>query len=187
MDFTLHLRRLDTEKETDLDAVRERSRIVDLEIGTAMQEVHRFQSIILRLTQEKAGLKEEEDQIHSRYQQRRDEIHEIEKKELRKRKETAGAEVEIFKSDKSVARRIPKAPRFTPRIRCFLQHPFAVEEHDIGECYYFHTISNPDRIKLLVGQHRCFGCFLPTTLVTHELNQCRHPRYCLICKNPEHH
>ena len=80
MDFTLHLRRLDTEKETDLDAVRERSRIVDLEIGTAMQEVHRFQSIILRLTQEKAGLKEEEDQIHSRYQQRRDEIHEIEKR-----------------------------------------------------------------------------------------------------------
>ena len=187
MDFTLHLRRLDTEKETDLEAVRERSRIVDLEIGTAMQEVHRFQSIILRLTQEKAGLKEEEDQIHSRYQQRRDEIHEIEKKELRKRKETAGAEVEIFKSDKSVARRIPKAPRFTPRIRCFLQHPFAVEEHDIGECYYFLTMSNPDRVKLLVGQHRCFGCFQPTALVTHELNKCPHPRYCLMCKSPDHH
>ena len=37
-----------------------------------MQEVHRFQNVIVRLTQEEAGLKEEEAQIHSRYQQRRD-------------------------------------------------------------------------------------------------------------------
>ena len=187
MDFTLHLRRLDAEKETELDTVRERSRVIDLEIGTAMREVHRFQSAILRLTQEKANLKEEEDQIHSRYQHQRDKLDEVEKEELRQRKENAGAEVGIFKPDTSVARRIPKAPRFAPRIRCFVQHPFNMEEHDVGECYYFLTMSNPDRIKLLTGQHRCFGCFLPTTLVTHELNQCRHPRYCLICKNPEHH
>ena len=58
MDFTLHLRR----KQTELDTVRERSRVIDLEIGTAMREVHRFQSAILRLTQEKTNLKEEEDQ-----------------------------------------------------------------------------------------------------------------------------
>ena len=28
-----------------------------------------------------------------------------------------------------------------------------MEEHDIGECYYFLTMSNPDRVKLLVGRH----------------------------------
>ena len=47
MDYTQHLRRLDTEKETELDIVRERSRAIDLEIGTAMREVHRFQSLII--------------------------------------------------------------------------------------------------------------------------------------------
>ena len=99
-----------------------------------MQEVHRFQNVIVQLTQEETGLKEEEDQIHSRYRQRRDDLHEREKLDLRKRKENVGAEVEVFKPDKSVARRIPKAPRFTPVIRCFPTHPFAVEEHDIGEC-----------------------------------------------------
>ena len=87
MDFTLHLLRLDTEKETELDTVRERSRVIDLEIGTAMREVHRFQSAILRLTQEKANFKEEEDQIHSRYHQRRDELHETKKEKLRQRNE----------------------------------------------------------------------------------------------------
>ena len=87
-----------------------------------MQEVHRFQNVIVRLTQEEAGLKEEEAQIHSRYQQRRDDLHEREKMDLRKRKENVGAEVEVFKSDTSVARRIPKAPRFTPVIRCFPTH-----------------------------------------------------------------
>ena len=50
MDFNVHLRRLDTEKETELDTVREYSRVIDLEIGTAMREVHHFQSAILRLT-----------------------------------------------------------------------------------------------------------------------------------------
>ena len=50
MNFNVHLRRLDTEKETELDTVRECTRVIDLEIGTAMREVHHFQSAILRLT-----------------------------------------------------------------------------------------------------------------------------------------
>ena len=79
MNFNVHLRRLDTEKETELDTVRECTRVIDLEIGTAMREVHHFQSAILRLSQEKADLKDEEDQIHSRYQKRPDELNEIKK------------------------------------------------------------------------------------------------------------
>ena len=152
-----------------------------------MQEVHRFQNVIVRLTQEEAGLKEEEAQIHSRYQQRRDDLHEREKMDLRKRKENVGAEVEVFKSDTSVARRIPKAPRFTPVIRCFPTHPFAVEEHDIGECYAFLTMSNPDLVKLFVDQHRCFGCFQSSSIVAHGLKQCPHLRYCIMYKSPDHH
>ena len=187
MDYSQRLRRLETEKDTDLAALREMAQVKDLEIGTAIREVHRFQTIIVKLTQEKADLKAEEDAIHSRYQHQRDELHETEKKELRQRKENVGVQVEVFKNDTSVARKIPKAPRFTPRIRCFLQHPFSMEEHDIGECYYFLTMSNPDRVKMMVGQHRCFGCFQPSALVMHELSRCPHPRYCLMCRTPDHH
>ena len=68
-----------------LATLRDLAQVKDLEIGTAIREVHGFQTIIVKLTQEKADLKTEEDAVHSRYEQRRDELHELEKVELRQR------------------------------------------------------------------------------------------------------
>jgi hypothetical protein len=82
---------------------------------------------------------------------------------------------------------IPLAPRFTPGKRCFLRHPLSIEEHDLRECYFFSAMSNPDRVKLPTNQHRCFGCFQPTALVTHELNRCPHTHYCAMYRTPDHH
>jgi len=185
MDYEQHLRRLDTEEETELSDLRSRVNVVDHEIEKAMQEVRRFQNTIVRLTLKKANMREEQDAIHGKFKYQRDELHKQEKLELRQRQATVGKEVEIIGAE--VARRIPTAPRFTPRARCFLQHPFEVEEHDVRECFVFLTTSNPDRIKLLTRQHRCYGCFQPTALVVHELKDCQHPRYCAICRSPDHH
>jgi hypothetical protein len=185
MDYEQRLRRLDTEETTELADLRARVNVVDREIETAMHEVRRSQNAIVRLTLRKAGMKEEEDAIHGKFKYRRDELHQQEKAELRQRQAAIGKEVEIASAE--VARRIPKAPRFTPEIKCFLKHPLLVEEHDVGDCYFFLSMSNPDRVKLLVDQHRCFGCFMPTAIVTHELNRCPHRRYCAMCKTPEHH
>ena len=186
MDYSQRLRRLETEKDTDLTAIRELAQIKELEIGTAIREVHRFQNVIIKLTQEKDHLKRQEDAIHQRYAQQRDELHKLEMSELRERRTNVGMQMEVVKAG-TVSRRIPRAPKFTPVIRCFLKHPFAVEEHDVGECYLFLTTSNPDRVRILIKQHRCFGCFLPSALVTHEVNKCPHPRYCAVCKTADHH
>jgi hypothetical protein len=53
MDYLQRLRRLDTEENTDLADVRTRVQVLDLEMETAMYEVHRFQNIIILLTQKK--------------------------------------------------------------------------------------------------------------------------------------
>jgi hypothetical protein len=64
--------------------------------------------------------------------------------EVRQRQSNVGSEMELVGCGGAVARRIPKALRFTPVLQCILQHPFTVEEHDEGECYIYLTISNPD-------------------------------------------
>jgi hypothetical protein len=185
MDYEQRLRRLDTEENTELSDLRARVNLVDSEIETARHEVRRSQNAIVRLTLKKAGMKEEEDAIHGKFKYRCDELHKQEKMELRQRQATIGKEVQIVGAE--VARKIPKAPRFTPRIKCFLRHPFQVEDHDVGECYYFLTMSNPDRVNVLTAQHRCYGCFQLTALVVHEQNKCQHPLYCAMCRTPDHH
>jgi hypothetical protein len=187
MDYVQRLRQLDTEETTELTDLREHGRVLDREIETAMNEVRRAQNVIVRLTQKKASLKEAEEAVHRRFKQQRDDLHEREKMELRRRQANGKMEVELVGRGGTVARRIPAAPPHTPRLRCFLQHLLVVEEHDLHECYVFLTMSNPDRVKLFTTQHRCFGCFLPTALVAHELNRCPHRRYCAICKTPDHH
>ena len=124
--------------------------------------------------------------IHHHYAQQRDELHELEMSKLRKRQANVGMQLDVVKAG-TVSRRIPRAPKFTPVIRCFLKHPFIVEENDIEECYLFLTTSNPDRVRILVEQHRCFGCPQNSALVTHELNQCPHLRYCAVSKTADHH
>ena len=120
------------------------AQIKELEIRTAIREVHRFQNIIIKLTQEKDDLKKEEDAIHHRYAQQRDELHELEMSELRERRTNVGMQLEVVKAG-TVSRRIPRAPKFTPVIRCFLKHPFIVEEHDVGECYL--SLPRPTQIE----------------------------------------
>ena len=63
MDYSQRLRRLETEKDMDLTTLRELAQVKELEIGTAIREVHRFQNII-KLTQEKDDMKKEEYAIH---------------------------------------------------------------------------------------------------------------------------
>ena len=58
MDYSQRLRRLETEKDTDLSTLRKLAQVNELEIGTAIREVHRFQNIIIKLTQEKGDLKQ---------------------------------------------------------------------------------------------------------------------------------
>jgi hypothetical protein len=96
-----------------------------------------------------------------------------------------GREVEVFARGGEVARRVPVAPRFTPRIPCFLQH-IPTEENTIEQCYFFLTMSNPDRVRLLTRHRRCFGCFLASAVVNHELKNCPERLYCAICKSPAH-
>jgi hypothetical protein len=135
------------EENTELTPVREGAQLIDLEIETAMHEINRLQNIIVRFTEKSTNLKEKDDAIQSRYKQRRDDLHESEKGDFRQRRQTVGTGVELVSQAKiAVTRRIPRAQRFRPVIRCFLQNPFAVEEHDLGEYYLFLTMSGPDRV-----------------------------------------
>ena len=74
------------------------AQIKELEIGTAIREVHRFQNVIIKLTQEKDHLKRQEDAIHQRYAQQRDELHKLEMSELRERRTNVGLQLEVVKA-----------------------------------------------------------------------------------------
>ena len=79
------------------------------------------------------------------------------------------------------------APRYTPSIRCFAKHAWETESHYVNECQLFLSLSNRERIRLLVSDHRCFGCFLPSSVADHELVDCPHDRYCSRCDSTTHH
>jgi hypothetical protein len=57
MDYIQRLCRLDTEENTELTGLGGRVQLLDLENETAMNEVRRFQNVIVKLTQMKANLK----------------------------------------------------------------------------------------------------------------------------------
>ena len=76
-----------------------------------------------------------------------------------------------------------QAPASTPSIRCFMVHPIKVESHHVDECHYYLSLTNEERATLLIKQLRCFGCFMPSVVVDHEVGNCPHPKRCNKCQS----
>jgi hypothetical protein len=106
--------------------------------------------------------------------------------ELRQRQATIGKEVEVIARGGEVAGGFLRP--HDSLLRSGVSYSmFEVEEHDVGECYLFLTMSNPNRVKLLNNHHRCFGCLQGSVIVNNELKECPHRRYSAICKTPDRH
>ena len=74
-------------------------------------------------------------------------------------------------------------PLHTPVRPCFLPIHQKKRGHcklSIPDCEEFMTLTNPERMKLLFKQHRCFGCFLPVAVAGHlTLAEC--PQSPVLC------
>lgn len=171
--------------ENQLHLVQARKEAVDV--------IYAHQRVVLRLNEEIAQGAEDlvNVQVHYRAEREKmlsgfvgDLLRNIREKEVT---ENVHVTVPIPDAPKYVV------PRHTPTIRCFL--PEHLEKPGsyrctlkIAECEEFMTLTNQDRLELLFTQHRCFGCFLPTSVAGHTtLADCPHPRCCNLCKVGDHH
>ena len=135
--------------------------------------------------QKETALDEVDVQLHYQVRVRR----ELERVEVDQRLSSLGRGRTIASSQREDGdfRIVLQAPSSTPSIRCFMVHPIEVENHHVDECHFFLSLTNEERVALLIKQHRCFGCFMPSAVVDHEVGNCPHPKRCNKCQSQEHH
>jgi hypothetical protein len=168
-------------EEAELGEINGRIQIIKIEKETAIQEAFRFQTVVIKKDRELAQEEENAAEAAHRHQERRTDL--IRHFQIIGR----GHRITTGGNEDRPARVRLVAPARTSNIRCFISHPFQVEVHSVNQCYLFLALSNPERIELLFKKHRCYGCFLPTSVVGHELAQCPHSRFCSRCQSHEHH
>ena len=84
---------------------------------------------------------------------------------LRKKREKK-CEIPVAQSTRTLDLPSYVVPKHTPTAKCFLRHDVKT------------------RLKVFFQQRRYFGCFLLVVVSGHaRLRDCKHPRYCTVCKN----
>jgi hypothetical protein len=183
------IRQLEDSQDMKLAELRGRVLTLKIQKETALEEVNRMQRFLIQQDREIEDVTQEIEDVQEHYQSRLRRERELERREIDRRLNTLGRG-RALTSSQSVNDNVSivlRAPPTTPSIRCFMVHPFNVEAHNVNECHFFLALSNEGRVALLIKQHRCFGCFWPSSVVGHEVGDCPQSKWCDRCRSHEHH
>ena len=181
------IRQLETSLDIRLAELRGHVMTLKIQKETALDEVDRIQRFVIKKDRQIEAINQEIEDVQLHYQVRV--RRELERVEVDQRLSSLGRGRTIASSQREDGdfRIVLQAPSSTPSIRCFMVHPIEVENHHVDECHFFLSLTNEERVALLIKQHRCFGCFMPSAVVDHEVGNCPHPKRCNKCQSQEHH
>jgi hypothetical protein len=182
LSFEDRVARMKMEGEFEAIIIQYNIRKAQEEKEDAMVEVYRLQQLIVGHDQHIVQLQSELDQSRRIYAE------EISKIQREERAEHIRARAELAKTvreEKPPAKLL--APPHTQVVPCFVDHGWDYADHRVGECSHFLALSNQQRTNLMLRQRRCYGCFLPKSVVNHTAAECEHLRYCDHFKSDGHH
>jgi hypothetical protein len=183
------IRQLEDLQEMRLAELRRHVITLKIQKETALDEVDRMKRFLTQKDRQIEALTQEIEGVQLHYQVRLRRERELEGMEVNHRLNLLGRGRALASSqqENGDVRIVLRAPPSTPSVRCFMNHPFKVEAHNVDECHFFLALTNEERVTLLFKQRRCFGCFMPSSIVDHEIGECPHPRRCNRCQSSDHH
>jgi len=182
LSFEDRVARLKMEGEFEAVIIQDNIRKAQEEKEDAMVEVYRLQQLIVGHDQHIVKLQSELDQSRRFYAEK---ILKIQREERADHRQAQAKLAETVREEKPLAKLL--APLHTPDVPCFVDHGWDYPDHRVGECSHFLALSNQQRTNLMFRQRRCYGCFLPKSVVNHTAAECEHPRYCNRCNSNGHH
>ena len=185
--FQDRIQTLEREEERRVQAIERRLSTADVEKRTAIGEVDRLQKFIIAKDVEVTQLQQELTETRQLYRQGINRIKDEERTHNMQRMMSLGRGRAITMEPSSARDPVRiLAPKYTPAVPCFMPHGWDTSGHSIRECTAFLALSNKKRAEILFQERRCYGCFMPESVVGHTAAECPHPRYCSRCESDNH-